>query len=76
MGFSSVCSRWFPDSEIRTADAARGAATKSGGWRTSGELSCQSRPMVDKPMSVSPRFASRSTPTTCELRSRTTSAAS
>jgi hypothetical protein len=25
--------------------------TKSGGWRTSGALSCPSKPMVDKPVS-------------------------
>ena len=59
----------------RTADAARGAATKRGGWRSSGTLSCQSKPVVDEPVSVRASLASLSTPTTCKLRGRTTSAA-
>ena len=39
---------WFSASDSETADAARGAATKRGGWRGSGTLSCQSKPMVDE----------------------------
>ena len=60
---------------IGTADAARGAATKSGGWRGSGPLSCQSKPMADESASAKPDVASLSTPTTCKLRGRGTSAA-
>ena len=40
-----------PSIRIGMADAARGAATKSGGWRSSGRLSCQSKPLVDEPVS-------------------------
>ena len=62
-------------SNCETADAARGAATKSGGWRSSGTLSCQSKPTADEPASAKPDVASLSTPTTCKLRRRATSAA-
>ena len=64
-----------PGSLIGTADAARGAATKSGGWRSSETLSCQSKPMADEPASAKPDVASLSTPTTCKPRGRATSAA-
>lgn len=64
-----------PGFGFRTADAARGAATKGGGWRTSGALSCQSITMIGEPVSASVPLASLSTPTTCELRSRAPSAA-
>ena len=66
---------WFLDSDSETADAARGAATKSGGWRSSGTLNCQSKPMVDEPVSAKAAVASLSTPTSCKLRNRTPSAA-
>lgn len=64
-----------PGSWIAMADAARGAATNRGGWRTSGALSCQSKLVVVEPVSACAPRASLSTPTTCEPRSRTTSAA-
>jgi hypothetical protein len=66
---------WFSDSDSETADAARGAATKSGGWRSSGTLSCQSKRMIDESVSARASLATRSTPTTCKLRGRSTSAA-
>ena len=74
-GFRSAFPPWFSDSDSETAGAARGAATKSGGWRSSGRLSCQSKPMVDEPVSGKAAFASLFTLTTCTLRSRTLSAA-
>ena len=74
-GFRSAFPPWLSDSDSETADAARGAATKSGGWRSSGTLSCQSKPMVDEPVSARAALASLSTPTTCKLRGRTPSAA-
>ena len=43
---------WFSDSGSETADAARGAATKSGGWRNSGTLRCQPKQMMDEPVSA------------------------
>ena len=63
------------DSDAETPDAARGAATKSGGWRSSGTLSCQSKPMVDEPVFVRASLASLSTPTTCKAERQTASAA-
>jgi hypothetical protein len=74
-GFRRAFPPWFSDSDSETADAARGAATKSGGWRSSGTLSCQSKPMVDEPVCAKAAFASLSTPMTCKLRTRTPSAA-
>src|SRR5687768_5724250 len=47
-----------------TPDAARGAVTKSGGWRSSVTLSCSSKSVVDGPVSVRVPVASLSTPTT------------
>ena len=52
-GFLDALFTLVPALRIGTADAARGAATKSGGWRSSGALSCQSKPMVDEPVSAS-----------------------
>jgi len=74
-GFRSRLTTLLSDSHSGTADAARRAATKSGGWRTSGTPSCQSRPMVDRPVSAGASLASLSSPTTCKLRGGTTSAA-
>jgi hypothetical protein len=72
--FSTLFSLWS-GSLIGTADAARGAATKCGGWRSSGTLSCQSKPMADEPASAKSELANLSTPTTCKLKGRATSAA-
>ena len=72
---SGVPSPWFSDSDLETADAARGAATKSGGWRHSGTLSCQSKLMLDEQASAKAGVASLSTPTTRKLRRRITSGA-
>jgi hypothetical protein len=73
--FSERLPPWFSYSPWETADAARGAGTKSGGWRSSGALSCSSKAVVDEPISVRASLASLSPPTTCKLRGRTTSAA-
>jgi hypothetical protein len=56
---------------ITADDAARGAATKSGGWRSPGTPSCQSKPMVDRPVSARASLASLSSPTTCKVRGGT-----
>jgi hypothetical protein len=70
----SVFLRSLSDSDVN-GRRREGAATKSDGWRTSGALSCQSKPMVDEPVSASAPLASLSTPTTCKFRGRTTNAA-
>ena len=49
--------------QLETADAARGAATMSGGWRSSGTPSCQTKPMVDERVPAKAAVASLSTPT-------------
>ena len=63
------------DAAFETADAARGAATKGGGWRSSVALSCSSKPVGDEPVCLRTSLASLCTSTTCRLRGRTTNAA-
>ena len=70
-GFRSAFTPWLSASDSETADAARGAATKSGGWRTSKTLSCSSKPLVDEPGALRASLGSLSTATTCKLRGRT-----
>jgi hypothetical protein len=59
----------------RNGRRVRGAAGKSGGWRSSGTLSCWPKPMVDEQVYAKAVSQVSPQPTTCKLRSRTPTAA-